>query len=223
MAQYRVRSGQNIYDVALSIYGSVEGIFDLLISNKWLNMETKLSYGMVLDYHEEFIINKNIAIWLKDNNVLVKNGEHIYNHVDIEQFIYEHFQSDHPELQESLLSMSPDEQNMFWETLYTPRMVIQQQGQLSSFRFKMNPGKHIIVDWGDYSNLQIAESEEEQELEHCYKGTGKHIITLYGDFEFEMLDMENINGLYYPLGTIYANEFISSLNIEDLKKLIIPL
>lgn len=223
MAQYQVRSGQNIYDVALYIYGSVEGIFDLLISNQWLNMETKLSYGMVLNYHEEFIINKNIAIWLKDNDILVKNGEHVYNHIDIEQFIYEHIQTNHPELQESLTLMSPDEQNMFWETLYTPRMIIQQQGQLSSFRFQLNPEKHIIVDWGDYSPMQIAEDDDEQELEHCYKGTGKHIITLYGDFEFTMLDMTNINGVYYPLGTIYANEFISSLNIEDLKKLIIPL
>lgn len=223
MAQYKVRSGQNIYDVALSIYGSVEGIFDLLLSNKWLNMETKLSYGMVLDYHEEFIVNKNIAIWLKDNDILVKNGEHVHKHIDIEQFVDEHFKVSHPELQDALSQMSPDEQNMFWETLYTPRMIIRQQGQLSSFRFKLIPGKHIFVDWGDYSSIQIAEGEDEQELEHCYKGAGSHIITLYGDFEFTMLDMTNINGLYYPLGTIYANEFISSLNIEDLKKLIIPL
>lgn len=72
MAQYKVRSGQNIYDVALTLYGSVEGIFDLLASNSWLNMETQLSYGMILNYHEEFAVNKNIVIWLKDNNVLVK-------------------------------------------------------------------------------------------------------------------------------------------------------
>ena len=43
MAQYKVRNGQNIYDVALTLYGSIEGIFDLLISNEWLNMETQLS------------------------------------------------------------------------------------------------------------------------------------------------------------------------------------
>ena len=43
MNKYTVRSGQNIFDVSLTIYGTVEGIFDLLISNDWLNMETKLS------------------------------------------------------------------------------------------------------------------------------------------------------------------------------------
>lgn len=72
MLQYKVRSGQNIYDVALTLYGSVEGIFDLLVSNEWLNMDTKLSYGMTLNYHEEFAINKDIVIWIKDNNILVK-------------------------------------------------------------------------------------------------------------------------------------------------------
>ena len=51
MKQYTVRSGQNIYDVSLTLYGTVEGIFDLLISNKGLTMDTKLSYGMVLNYH----------------------------------------------------------------------------------------------------------------------------------------------------------------------------
>lgn len=45
MAQYKVRSGQNIYDVALTLYGSVEGIFDLLASNSWLNMETSFLMG----------------------------------------------------------------------------------------------------------------------------------------------------------------------------------
>lgn len=221
MKQYTVRSGQNIYDVAMTLYGSVEGIFDLLISNEWLNMETELSYGMVLNYHEELVINNDVAIWLKDNGVLVKNGEHIYNYLDIEVFIRQHFQSYHPELIESLKLMSPDEQNMFWETLHTPRMIVQQQGQTSAIRIRMKPEKHLVLDWGDYTPPQIIEGEEEQEIEHCYKGAGKHAIILYGDFEFALLDFSNLNGVYYPLGTIYADEFVPALKIEELNKLII--
>lgn len=221
MNQYKVRSGQNIYDVSMTLYGSVEGIFDLLASNKWLSMETQLSYGMILNYHEEFAINKNVVIWLKDNGILVKNGEHIYNYLDIEKIIQQHFQTYHPELHSSLQLMSPDEQNMFWETLCTPRMIIQQQGQMSTIRLKLKPEKHLVVDWGDYVSPQIVESEEEQEIEYCYKGAGKHIITLYGDFEFALLDLNNLNGVYYPLGTIYADQFTSALNIEKLQKLII--
>lgn len=221
MAQYKVRSGQNIYDVALTLYGSVEGIFDLLASNDWLNMETQLSYGMVLNYHEEFVINKNIVIWLKDNNVLVKNGEHIYDHLDIEDFVKHHIKTYHPSIYSSLAEMSSDEQNMYWESLYTPRMIIHQQGQISDMIVKLKADTHFIVDWGDYSAPLIVEGEEEQEVEHCYKGPGRHIIILYGDFEFAKLDFSNLNGVYYPLGTIYADDFKSSLDIADLNKLII--
>ena len=33
MRTYTVRTGQNIFDVALTLYGSIEGVFDLLVSN----------------------------------------------------------------------------------------------------------------------------------------------------------------------------------------------
>lgn len=221
MAQYKVRTGQNIYDVALTLYGSVEGIFDLLASNKWLNMETKLSYGMILEYHEEFAINKNNVIWLKDNNVLVKNGEHIYNPINIEKFVEAHIRTYHATIFQSLQLMSTDEQNMFWESLYTPKMIIQQQGQTSGMVLKMKADTHLIVDWGDYNAPQIIEGTSEQEVEHCYKSSGQHIITFYGDFEFEKLDFRELNGVYYPLGIIYADEFYSRLHNDDLTKLII--
>lgn len=221
MAQYKVRSGQNIYDVALTLHGSVEGIFDLLASNDWLNMETRLTYGMILNYHEEFAINKSIVIWLKDNGVLVKNGEHIYDHFDVEKFIKQHIATYHPTIINSLSELSSDEQNMYWEALYTPRMVIHQQGSTTNFTICLKVNTHIIIDWGDYSAPQIIEGEEELEVEHCYKGTGKHVITLYGDFECSKLDFRKINGIYYPLGTIYTDEFASAIDNEDLKKLII--
>lgn len=117
--------------------------------------------------------------------------------------------------------MSSDEQNMYWESLYTPRMVIHQQGQTTDMIVRLKADTHLIVDWGDYSAPQIIEGTEEHEVEHCYKGSGKHIITLYGDFECSKLDFRELNGIYYPLGTIYADEFLSVLNIEDLNKLII--
>lgn len=222
MAQYKVRTGQNIYDVALTLYGSVEGIFSLLASNDWLTMETKLTYGMVIEYSENLAINNDIVLWLRENNIVVKNGEHIYNHLEIEDFIQQHIHSLHPNISNELLQMSPDEQNMYWESLYTPRMVIQQQGQTSTIRLILSNDTHLIIDWGDYSDPQIIEGSQEQEVEHCYKGSGNHLITLYGDFECKMLDFTELNGIYYPLGTIYADEFKTALHINDLNKLIIP-
>ena len=48
MGSYRVVTGQNIYDVALHLYGSVEGIVDLLVNNPALSLETELCSGQEL-------------------------------------------------------------------------------------------------------------------------------------------------------------------------------
>lgn len=50
MGNYRVITGQNIYDVALHLYGSIEGIVDLLINNPGLSLETELRTGQELTY-----------------------------------------------------------------------------------------------------------------------------------------------------------------------------
>lgn len=221
MKQYTVRSGQNIYDVALTLYGTVEGIFDLLISNDWLNMETVLEYGMVVNYHEEFIINQQIVTWLDSNNVLVKNGEHIYAYQDVDQFIRDHIEAEHPDLLKTLDDMSPDEQNIFWDERTTPNMTILQQGQLSTITLNIKPNTHLFIDWGDYTDLQIIEGSGEQELEHCYKSSYIHQIRMYGNAEYTLLDLTKINGIYYPLKNIYADEFKSDQKIEELNKLII--
>lgn len=74
MNKYITKSGQNLYDVALAVYGSIEGIFDLLISNQNISIGTVFNTGTELYYHEDFILNDDISQWLKDNNVAVKNG-----------------------------------------------------------------------------------------------------------------------------------------------------
>ena len=79
MAQYTVQPSQNLFDVAMKLYGSIEGIFDLLISNKWLNMESKLTTGMVLEYHEEFVVNQTIIDNINSQGVTPANSErHVY-------------------------------------------------------------------------------------------------------------------------------------------------
>ena len=221
MKQYTVRSGQNIYDVSLTLYGTVEGIFDLLISNEGLTMDTKLSYGMVLNYHEEFVINGGIVSWLTDNNVLVKNGEHVYNYIDIESIIKQHIYSYHQEQYDSLQWLSPDERNMYWEELITPKIAIQQQGQVATIRVWLKEDTHMIIDWGDYSEAQIIDSTEEVEIEHCYQSSCGHKIIIYGDFKCYMLDFSQVNGIHYPLSHIYVDQFVSALDINDLNKLII--
>lgn len=87
MAKYIVRNKQNIYDIALHLYGSIEGVFDLMISNPQLSMNTELSQGMELEYHDTFVINPDIVSGFYDEKIIPVNGERnvYYKAVDAKQ------------------------------------------------------------------------------------------------------------------------------------------
>ena len=74
MAIYVVKPNQNLFDVALHLYGSIEGLFDLLISNPDLCMTSDLTYGQELVYHEEFILNESIVNEFKNKGITPSSG-----------------------------------------------------------------------------------------------------------------------------------------------------
>ena len=57
MGKYTVTEGQNLYDVALHLTGSIEGIVDLLICNPALSLADTLHSGDELFYTDDFVIN----------------------------------------------------------------------------------------------------------------------------------------------------------------------
>ncbi len=75
MPKYTVKPNQNLFDVALHLYGSIEGVFDLLITNPKLSLSTDLSYGQELEYHEEFVLNESIVNEFKTQNIIPSSGE----------------------------------------------------------------------------------------------------------------------------------------------------
>ena len=87
MSKYTTKSGQNLYDVALTLYGSVEGIFDLLISNPNISLEAVLPKGTELEYHKDFMLNKDMVDWFDTNSVTIKNGNHQIPDPDIKSTI----------------------------------------------------------------------------------------------------------------------------------------
>lgn len=79
MAKYKIKPGQNIFDVAIHLYGSIEGLFDLLISNTWFTMNTELIPGMELEYHDYYMINEGIVNEINNNQSIPSNGSrHVY-------------------------------------------------------------------------------------------------------------------------------------------------
>lgn len=73
ISTYKTIKGQNIYDVSVQLYGSIEGVFDLLMVNDWLDMNIVFS-GEEVQYHTDYIQNEEIVDYLNDNNISVVHG-----------------------------------------------------------------------------------------------------------------------------------------------------
>lgn len=79
MGSYRITAGQNLYDVALHLYGSIEGVVDLLISNPNLSFDTTLATGQELVYTDDFVIRADVVAYNELHGIVPANGErHVY-------------------------------------------------------------------------------------------------------------------------------------------------
>ncbi len=79
MGKYKVTAGQNIYDVAMHLYGSIEGIVDLLMSNEELSLDSALAIGQELLYTDDFVINADVVAYNETHGIVPANGEqHVY-------------------------------------------------------------------------------------------------------------------------------------------------
>lgn len=79
MGKYRVIAGQNLYDVALHLYGSIEGVVDLLVSNPDLSFDMALSAGRELIYTDGFVIRADVVAYNELHGIVPANGErHVY-------------------------------------------------------------------------------------------------------------------------------------------------
>lgn len=75
MGRYIVTEGQNLYDVALHLTGSVEGIVDLLICNPSLSLADTLRSGDELVYTDGFVINADVVAKYRREGIVPAGGE----------------------------------------------------------------------------------------------------------------------------------------------------
>lgn len=75
MGKYTITAGQNIFDVSLHIYGSVEGIIDLMMCNPELSLDSDLKAGDQLSFTDDYIIDKNIVSHNNKYGIVPANGE----------------------------------------------------------------------------------------------------------------------------------------------------
>ena len=201
---YVTKTGQNLYDICMTLYGSVEGMLDLLVCNtslditeygpselqgKPLTLSTTLSRGIKLKYHTELNINDTVLNRVGENTLSFKNGEHSLDitEIDPSQII----------------------------------MVVDQRGIISTIKASVLVGS-VYIDWGDFSNVDIISTSDTVELEHVYHSSGPHNIKIYSDTViFKTLDISKINGVAYPTAEIRAAEYIPNTDNDDLNHLII--
>lgn len=75
MGKYTVTTGQNMYDVALHLTGSIEGVIDLMMCNPELDMERTLKSGDTLLYTDGFVIDPDTVAAYRSRGVVPAGGE----------------------------------------------------------------------------------------------------------------------------------------------------
>lgn len=266
MGTYIVKKGENIFDVAMKLYGGIEGLFDLVVSNQDAISETGLSLndtleaGTILNYTDDFSVNADIANWLEKNGIKVRNGENIYYHYDIEKYAkayakqynlaiiknafrlwpamkrYSQNAADEKTIEDFLkyinahsiwIAVVTDSDIPTLESgnyaiatnlvvpsrLYMPKIVVNHTGNISTFTYNLKKLGVMIIDWGDNSTPEMCVvTSTRTTVEHCYEDAGNHIIRIYGDLGFSMLDLRGIGGTYYPLTEIeVTGDFYSDM------------
>ena len=266
MGTYIVKKGENIFDIALKIYGGIEGLFDLLTSNEnainqtGLSLNDTLEPGMSISYTDNFYVNPDIINWMDKNNVKIRNGEHTYFHYDIEKYAkayakqnnlaviknafylwpsmksYPSGGADAKTIEDFLQFVNthciwtgtitiddvPDFKNKNYSSIYNlvvpnrlnvPKMVVKHTGNFSTFSCNLKEGGVMFIDWGDNNAPEICVATgENKTIEHCYADSGNHVIQIYGNLSFSLLDLRGIGGTYYPLSEIQVEgSFYSDL------------
>lgn len=91
MAEYTVQTGQNLFDVALSLYGSIEGLLDLMVNNPTLSIDSEIKSGDRLQYTPYYYEDQTVLQYYKSNNIVPSNriGDiYFKEHTNIRMQIY---------------------------------------------------------------------------------------------------------------------------------------
>lgn len=170
MAQHTITTAQNIFDVAIQLHGSIEGIYDLLISNPGLSMDTDLHPGDTLEYHDYFVLQKSIVDDLMTRGIIVANGERNYS--------FTPHQVRTPVLE---IITQPDTARITLDLSGSGIMLVdwENDGSTEAVNLSRYPGPyiHVFVNPSDY----------------------QRVIKIYGSFSIESWDMSKLNGRLYWL------------------------
>lgn len=189
MQTHKVTRKQNLFDVAIAVHGSVEGIFDLLVNNPDLSFDTVLKDGDEIIWDEDFVINNDIVDTLaNDLHIVPANGErHVYyKSTDKELRCIIQIDS---EVASILLNMSGD-------------------GDIT-----VDWG-----DNSDLETIALQTTLQKYE-HHFDNVVSKRVVRLYGDFNIKEWNLSPISGLLYLTQPMTVDEVVCKQNSLTLQSL----
>ena len=207
MVQYIVKKNQNIFDIAIELYGSVEGIYDLLITNSWLSMEYDLKAGDVLEYHDYFVLNQGIVDEIRNKNYRPANGaRHVYVKNPSENQIFQvHVPKD---IEFSTIIVSGEGTMLVdWGDNFELQAInlTHTEVKIEHF-FDNNVDKRVIRIFGDFSLLTFDTTELNGNLYTLYPVVVDEFISKSNEYSLE--------GLFLFSGTVVLN--LTGMLIKDL-------
>jgi hypothetical protein len=160
MERHKVTVGQTLWDIAILLHGSIEGIFDLLISNDELDMTTDLTPGQELNYHPSFIINQGIIDELDDMEIIPANGECRVFYKNIVEPMRTIVETE-AGVTESTITMSGDGVMLIdWGDNSDPqRITLHHSDQTITHHFNDKAEKHRIKIYGSFELMRLDVSE----------------------------------------------------------------
>lgn len=179
MPIYKVKPGQTLYDVAVNIYGTIEGLFDLIITNSDKNMMSDLKAGDELEYHEEYILQQAIAKQIGDKKIKIANGSN--NTIP----------STFNEMPKIILKVNSSEDSISLNMIGQGAMIIDW-GDLSPTKehtFEINREEHFT------HNFENVDEE--------------HVVRIYGDFSLTLFQLNDCDCNVFVTRNINVGTFIS--------------
>ena len=190
MGRYKVTHGQSLYDVALHIYGSIEGITDLLMNNESLSLCDRLKAGDELLYSDNYIISKDVVAGYQSSTIVPASGE----------------RSVYPKYPTLTKSIELYTSNALSEVSFRHR----GSGQMEVDWGDNSPLQAIEITDVESKTSHVFDSK----VARCRK------IVIYTDCSFKLLDLSELKPTaLYILKPIYVERFHLSKVILELTSL----
>lgn len=232
MNKYTAKSGQNIYDIALILYGSIEGVFDLLVSNPELSYDTVFKTGTEVNYHKEFVVNQDIVSYLNDNNIKVKNGQYAIDNLDVRseikswiektnQNVGTLYSSGKLEIAQTVnAALKTEKYN--WDIVDTPlaaSLNIVQSNAASSSQFKIDTALTPISPQDNWQTQNVKQEvlNSTQKLNFIKALTGISLNSMSQELQLANLNIMYSNGLLVtPTNEAEKETYYDNMSVPKL-------